>query len=178
MHRTIPVFAAAIMLAACAAPAGERPAAPPPATMIGEIPATQPFVTVTTADGSASVDVPDGWIRTAGGSSLLFTSGFDSVAVDTSATPRAPTAESVTAEAVPLLRTTNDHFILGSVTAAGPAIRVTYQAQPASAPPVIVSVERYEFWRARHDLVLTLSGPSGARNDAAWRRIVESVRWR
>ncbi|TNC26885.1 hypothetical protein [Amycolatopsis alkalitolerans] len=179
----VSVTAAVAVLGACAAPPGEPAAVPPPTSAIGAIPANQPYVTVQTADGAASVDVPEGWLRTAGGSSLLFTSGFDSVAVDTSATTRAPSVDSVTAEVVPVLRTTNDRFVLGSVTAAGtgagPAIRVTYQAQATSAPsPVLLGVERYEFWRAGHQVTLTLSSPLGADNEAAWRRIVESLRWR
>lgn len=184
MHQTIRTavaVAAVTALAACAAPAEQKAATPPPTVAIGTIPPTQVYVSVTTADGSAALSVPQDWARTAGGSSLLFTSGFDSVAIDTATAPTAPTVAAATAEVVPLLEATNDGFVLGSVQQVGPAIVVTYLARstpaPDTGPPVTLAVARYEFWHAKHDLVLTLSSPQGADNTAAWQKIVDSLHW-
>jgi hypothetical protein len=39
------------------------------------------------------------------------------------------------------------------------------------------SVERYAFWHAGQQVVLTLSGPRGADNVDPWRTITDSLRW-
>jgi hypothetical protein len=38
-------------------------------------------------------------------------------------------------------------------------------------------VERYEFWRGDHEVVLTLSAPHGADNVDPWRTVTDSFRW-
>lgn len=58
---------------------------------------------------------------------------------------------------------------------------ITYEA--LSAPDSVTgkttadAVERYEFWKAGRELILTLSGPRGADNVDPWHRISDSVRW-
>lgn len=178
---------AAAALAACAGPATpQRPMATAPSPAIGTIPAEQSYVPVTTADGSATVAVPRGWTRTAGGASLLLTSGFDSVAIDTAVETDPPTVKSTLDDVLPTLRAINDNFVPGDVrtvdTPAGPAVLCSYNAdsQPGltPGPRVTLSFERYELWRLGHDVVLTLSSPAGVDNTAAWHTIVDSVRWR
>jgi hypothetical protein len=38
-------------------------------------------------------------------------------------------------------------------------------------------VERYEFWRAGREVVLTLAGPVDADNVDPWRTVSDSLRW-
>ena len=39
------------------------------------------------------------------------------------------------------------------------------------------AVERYEFWKAGTEVVLTLSGPQGADNVDPWRIVTDSFGW-
>ena len=59
---------------------------------------------------------------------------------------------------------------------------ITYQG---TSPPNPVTgkigtdaIERYEFWRDGHEVILTLSGPVGADNVDPWRTITDSLQWR
>ncbi|TVT24324.1 hypothetical protein LWP59_13355 [Amycolatopsis acidiphila] len=133
---------------------------------------------------SVTVRIPAGWTRTEGGSSALFTSGFDSVAVDTLSTPQAPTTASARTFDVPELQTTSNGFVLGQIATAarpaGTAVLVTYEALSplaTSSQPVVEAVERYQFWRGTHEAILTLSSPAGTANAGAWRTITDSLRW-
>jgi hypothetical protein len=42
----------------------------------------------------------------------------------------------------------------------------------------VEAVERYEFWRAGHEVVLTLSAPVGSDNVDPWRKVTDSFAWR
>ena len=63
----------------------------------------------------------------------------------------------------------------------GPVLLVTYQATaPANevtGKSGVDAVERYEFWRDGHEVILTLSGPLGADNVDPWRTITDSLQW-
>ena len=51
-------------------------------------------------------------------------------------------------------------------------------ADPVTGKVVHDAVERYEFWRAGTEAILTLSGPVGADNVDPWRIVTDSFRWR
>jgi hypothetical protein len=64
---------------------------------------------------------------------------------------------------------------------AGSATRITYLAQSAADPVTGKvrrnAVERYVFFHAGRDVVLTLTGPDGADNVDPWKIVTNSLRW-
>jgi hypothetical protein len=65
--------------------------------------------------------------------------------------------------------------------AAGPAVHITYKADAAPDPVtgkvVHDDVERYEFWLAGSEAVITLSSPQGSDNVDPWRVVTDSFSW-
>lgn len=137
------------------------------------------------AGAGFTVSVPQGWARSSAGSATVFTDKFNSVRLDSQAEPAAPDAASATAREVPALQAATPGFVLGKVTTvtrpAGPAVLITYRAasapDPVTGKSVTEDVQRYEFWRAGREAVLTLSGPQGADNGDPWQKITSSFRW-
>jgi hypothetical protein len=75
---------------------------------------------------------------------------------------------------------------LGKVTTArrkaGPVVVVSYRVDSAPDPVtgkvLREDVERYEFWRAGTEAILTLSAPVGSDNVDPWRRVTDSFAWK
>lgn len=151
----------------------------------GDIPDNQVFVPYTAADGTYRVSVPEGWARSADGAAVVFTDKFNSVRIETTARASAPDVASVTADELPGLAAATPGYQPGQVSAltrkGGPAVLATYTAtsppDPVTGKSVTSAVERYEFWRAGQELVVTLSGPQGADNVDPWRIVSDSVAW-
>jgi len=166
------------------------PASPTPASgapevnAAGDIPDTQAFVAYTPAAGGFSVKVPEGWARTDGPPGVTFTDKFNSVGVTTVDAPTAPTVASAQA-ALPAIRSAVSNYEAGKVSAvtrtAGPGVLVTYRADSAvnavTGKVIRLDVERYEFWKAGKQVVLTLSSPQGSDNVDPWRTVTDSLRW-
>lgn len=169
---------------ATATASGQADPNAPEVNAAGDIPDNQVFVPYTATDGSFVVSVPEGWARTSDGSAAVFSDKFNSVRIDAAARATAPDLASARASELPQLSSTPG-FHAGDVQSvqppAGPAVLITYQA--ASGPDLVTgktvtqSVERYEFWRAGRQVVLTLSGPKGADNVDPWRKVTDSFRW-
>ncbi|MGH3845956.1 MAG: hypothetical protein ACRDS0_31730, partial [Pseudonocardiaceae bacterium] len=142
----------------------------PEVNPLGDIPDNQVYVPYAAPEGLFTVQIPQGWARTGVGSAVVFTDKFNSVRIDTGPRPTAPDVASATAREVPQLRGSVPGFVAGQVRmvtrSAGPVVLITYQA--SSAPNAVTgksvtdAVERYEFWRAGQEVVLTLSAPRGA----------------
>jgi hypothetical protein len=151
----------------------------------GDIPDNQVFVPFNDASRTFTVSVPEGWARADNGAGASFTDKYNAVRIDRVAAPVAPTMESARATDVPAILQAASNAAIGSVTAvrraAGPAVLITYQADsPVNAVTGKVArldVERYEFWNAGTEAVLTLSGPVGADNVDPWRTVTDSLRW-
>lgn len=171
-------------------PTGAQPglstlASTPETNPPGDIPDSQAFVPFTTPDGVAKLTVPEGWAQSADGGGIVFTDKLLSVRIETKAAASAPTVESATAADVPQLRSSVSHFQPGKVTAdtrtAGPVVVITYGAasapNPVTGKTVAQDVQRYLYWRGGHELVLTLSAPTGTDTVDAWRTITDSVSW-
>jgi hypothetical protein len=155
----------------------------------GDIPDTQAFVDYTPTQGGYTVQVPEGWARTdggtgAGGASALFTDKYNSIRIDTAAAPTAPTVASGQAE-LTTIGSAATGFTPGKVTTeqrkAGSTVLITYQADslPNSVTGKVVSqdVQRYEFWNNGKQVTLTLSAPVGSDNVDPWRTVTDSFRW-
>jgi len=152
----------------------------------GDIPDNQVFVAYTDAAGRFTVQVPEGWSRTsAADGSIWFTDNFNAIDLSETQTPNAPSEQSAIATELPALQSTTGGFEFHNVTTvqrrAGPAVVVAYRATSApnavTGKTVVLAVERYEFWAAGNEVVVTVSGPVNADNVDPWRTVTDSFAW-
>jgi len=151
----------------------------------GDIPDNQAYVRFAVPGAAASVKVPEGWSRVTSPSAVLFTDKLNSIRIETKKASAPLTVASVRQKEIPRLARTVPGFAPGPVTEvtrhAGKAIRIDYLASAAPNPvtgkKVADAVERYVFFHAGRDLVLTVSGPKGADNVDPWRIVTSSVRF-
>jgi hypothetical protein len=195
--RGVIVLAAAGLLAtACSSSSGSSTASPsnpasPPASgpagtespPPGDIPDSTVYVPYRPASGQYEVKVPEGWARTVTSSAVSFTDKLNTITIQ-AATAAAPTLASARASEVPKIQSAVQGFTLtdvSSVTRAGPVILIRYTADsvpdPVTGKVYKDAVERYEFYRGGTEMVITLSGPSGADNVDPWRTVTNSFRW-
>lgn len=151
----------------------------------GDIPDNQAFVPYVDPGKSFTVTVPEGWARTSSGAGALFTDKYNSVGIDAKATATVPTVASAEATDVPAIGAAAKGFHPGKVSMvnrkAGPAVLITYQADSAPNPVTgkvaVEEVERYEFWKSGHEVILTLAAPVGSDNVDPWRTVTDSFTW-
>ena len=151
----------------------------------GDIPDNQVYVAYTVPSGRFSVKVPEGWARSESSGAVTFSDHFNAVRLETTPASAAPTVASARGAEVPTIQTQCAHVTIESVTTvqrtAGQAILITYQAySPRNAVTgrsVRLAVERYEFWRAGTEAILTLSGAVGADNVDPWRTVTNAFQW-
>jgi hypothetical protein len=198
-------FAAAgllVVLGACgsssspaAAPTSSSAASGPPTSgaapaqevsPAGDIPDNQVFVAFTPPAGGYSLKVPEGWARTEAAGITTFTDKFNSIRLEAVPLPVAPTVASAQQNEVPAIRAGVAHYQAGKVStvrrSSGPAVLITYGADGApnavTSKVVALDVERYEFWKAGTEVVVTLSAPHGADNVDPWRIVTDSFAWK
>ena len=219
------VFAiAATTLAACGGAGGRSAGAPspsgslagPPSTTSPRVPREQPlpvesnppgdipdstvFVPFRVDGGRIALRVPEGWARTASGSSVTFSDKLNSVSVSWFTVSAPPTVSAARSRDVPELQRTERAFQLvrivgcasscaipygaGSIDVRLPAGRAVVISYRSNSPPNSVTGKQYrlenlrfEFYKGGEEAVLTLSGPVGSDNVDAWRLIAESLRW-
>jgi hypothetical protein len=157
----------------------------PESNQAGDIPDTQAYVPFPSPSGLFTVSVPEGWAQSAQGAATVFTDKLNAVRIEVQIAPVAPTPESAQRDEVSAIQSSTDGFQFGAATMvqrkAGQAVLVTYRA--TSAPNAVTgkagvdAVERYEFWRDAHEVILTLSGPIDADNVDPWRTITDSLQW-
>jgi hypothetical protein len=152
----------------------------------GDIPDTQVYIPYTDASGSFSLKVPEGWARSEAGGVVSFTDKLNTIRIETTPAPSAPSVDSATRTELAAIQAAVANFENPRVTSvgrkAGPAVLITYRADappdPVTAKVVHDDVERYEFWRNGTEVILTLSGPTGADNVDPWRIVTDSFGWR
>lgn len=167
------------------APSGAVDPNAPEVVEPGDIPDDQVFVTYKWADGSFSVDVPEGWARTNVGGAVTFTDKYNSITITSAASTAAPTVESVTSQGLADV-SSDPTFHLGKVTAvsrkSGSGVLATYEIgstpNPVTGKKALLAVERYVFAHGGHQVVLTLSGAKGADNVDPWRIVTDSLSWK
>ncbi|MFD5536477.1 hypothetical protein ACFWIJ_01130 [Streptomyces sp. NPDC127079] len=168
---------------------GQNQPAPTESNPPGDIPDNQAYVVYRPAGGTFTgftVKVPEGWARTSQGGTTAFTDKLNTVRITAVSASGAPTAGSVTNTVVPRLRSQVAKFSSPKVTEvtrhAGRVVLLTYQGDSAKDPVtgkvVRDSFERYAFYRAGHEVDLTLSGPVKADNVDPWRIVSDSFTWR
>ena len=185
------IIATIAVLAACSSSSskGSSPSSGPnpnatESKVAGDIPDNQAFVPYVDPAKTFTVTVPEGWARTSAGAGTLFTDKYNSVRIDTAATT-APTVASAQATDLPAISAAAKGFHLGKVSMvnrkAGSAVLITYQADSAPNPVTgklaVEAVERYEFWKAGHEVILTLAAPVGSDNVDPWRTVTDSFGW-
>ncbi len=151
----------------------------------GDIPDNQAFVPYTASVDGFSLNVPEGWGRSAIGATTVFADHFNSVSAAATRVATAPTEASVQATEVPALSRDVPNFELVKVETvtrtAGPALLVTYRAgsapDPVTAKRAALDVEQYEFWRNGKLVTLTLSGARGSDNIDPWKKVTNSFAW-
>ncbi|MFE1923347.1 hypothetical protein ACFW91_12345 [Streptomyces asoensis] len=167
---------------------GQNNAAPTESNPPGDIPDNQAFVAYRPSGGSFTgftVKVPEGWARTGQGGTTVFTDKLNTVKI-TAVSAAAPTTGSVTSKVIPQLRSQVPKFAAPKVSEvtrhAGRVVLLTYQGDSAKDPVtgkvVRDAFERYAFYRAGHEVDLTLSGPVNADNVDPWRIVSDSFAWR
>ncbi len=150
----------------------------------GDIPDNAHYVHYVSPDGYR-IDHPEGWAQASAGGAVTFTDKFNSIRVETTAVPTAPSVASAQANEVPALQSSAPCFEAGKVTSvsrkAGPAILITYRANspadPTTGKVVLQDVERYEFWQGGKQATITLSSPKGSDNVDPWRNVTDSFMW-
>jgi hypothetical protein len=151
----------------------------------GDIPDTQAYVPYTPATKLFTVSVPEGWAQTTDGVATVFTDKLNAVRIEMQPALVPLTPDTIRQQELPAVEAASPGYRFGAISAvqrkAGPVFLVTYQA---TSPPNEVTgktgvdaVERYEFWRDGHEVILTLSGPLGADNVDPWRTITDSLQW-
>lgn len=171
--------------AAAAGTGASQAAGAPEPNPAGDIPDNQAYVPYTSLEGSFTVSVPEGWSRTVEGQAVVFTDKLNTVRIETRPRAAAPDVASARAQELPAAQASVPGYQPGQVSmvtrAAGSAVLIAYGAtsapDPVTGKTTADAVERYEFWKAGRELILTLSGPRGADNVDPWRRITDSVRW-
>lgn len=161
---------------------------PAPATEVnppGDIPDSQVFVDYTPPGSRFRVKVPEGWSRSSVGTVVTFSDKLNSVSIQLVPASAPPTVATATSTEVPALARLLSKFTVGEVSDSrrkgGPCIRITYQqdsaADQVTGKVVRDAVERYEFYRAGTEAILTLSGPVTADNVDPWRIVSDSAGW-
>ena len=151
----------------------------------GDIPDNQVYVEYAPPSGGYAVKVPEGWARTASGSSTVFTDHYNTVNLAPSTSAASPTLATVRTNELPALqKSTTGFHELGVRTVprtAGMAVLLTYNAlspsDPVTGKRVLLDVERYEFWRNGKLVSITLSASHGSDNVDPWKNITNSFRW-
>ena len=151
----------------------------------GDIPDTQVFVVFTPPAGGFSVKVPEGWARSSDGSATVFTDKYNAIRIESMAMATAPTIDSVTQTDLALVQQSAKGFVVGKVSVvqrkAGSAVLATYQIEsppnPVTSKFVRLAVERYEFWRTGHAVIITLSSSVGSDNVDPWRTVTDGFGW-
>jgi hypothetical protein len=191
MTRTIllaAVAAIALVAAGCGSSSSPRATSAtgaPDASPSGDIPDNQAYVRYAPRGTAYSVEVPEGWSRTAAGGATVFTDKLNAIRVESRPARRALTVAAARATEVPRLRAAVKGFRPGTVTTvsrrAGSAVRIAYLAtarpNEVTGKAGVDAVERYVFFHGGRQVVLTLSGPRGADNVDPWRIVTDSLRW-
>ena len=150
----------------------------------GDIPDTQNFLTLTAPRVRVSMLYPEGWTVREGSTGVAISDKNNLVRVAVSP-GAAPTGASAQAQLASLARTTPG-LRAGTASAvslkSGPAVKLTYTTQSAPNPvtgrQVKLNVDRYVLGQGGRVAVVDLGTPVGVDNVDAYRRMIESFRWR
>lgn len=152
----------------------------------GDIPDDAVFVDHTAPGSAVHFTVPEGWAKAVSGGVTTFTDKYNSVSIEVRRRASAPTVASAKKEDLPELASTVPNYAPGQVAmvtrAHGSAVHITYLLDSAPNPvtdKVVRDVaERFEFWHAGEEAILTLTGPEHADNVDPWQIVSDSLQWK
>ncbi len=151
----------------------------------GDIPDDAVFVDHAVPGSQVHFTVPEGWAKATSGDVTTFTDKYNSVSIEVRQLATAPTVASAKKVDLAELQSTVPHYAPGEVTlvtrAHGTAVHITYLLDSAPNPvtdKVVRDVaERFEFWHAGEEAILTLTGPEHADNVDPWQIVSDSLQW-
>lgn len=151
----------------------------------GDIPDNQVFVDYKLPGSPVTIKVPEAWPRSVKGGVATFTDHYNSIALQVLPAAQRPTVGSARSVELPALRSQVAKFGLQGVSetqrSAGAVVLAKYLLDSAPNPvtgKVVRDIaERYEFWKAGQEAVLTLTGPQGADNVDPWKLVSDSLHW-
>jgi hypothetical protein len=152
----------------------------------GDIPDDAVFVDHTAPGSKVHFVVPEGWAMAKSGSVTTFTDKYNSISIEVRQRASAPTVSSAPKEDVPELQSSVSNFALRDITKVtrqhGSAVHIAYQldsaANPVTDKVVRDAAERFEFWHAGEEAILTLTGPDNADNVDPWQIVSDSLQWK
>jgi hypothetical protein len=157
----------------------------PESNPLGDIPDNQVYVPYRPADGSFTVQVPEGWARTDLPDGVSFTDKLNTVSVGELTGRPQTNQDTVLGDELAAIAAAGRNVTPGSVETvalpAGQTVHATF-AQDSTPDPVTGRVirddaELFVFWRNGTEVLLTLSGPHGADNVDPWKKISTSFSW-
>lgn len=115
-----------------------------------------------------------------------FTDKYNSVSIEVRQRASAPTVASANKEDVPELQSSVSNFAVGDITMVtrqhGSAVHIAYlldsEPNPVTDKVVRDAAERFEFWHAGQEAILTLTGPENADNVDPWQIVSDSLQWK
>ncbi|WP_191907992.1 hypothetical protein [Nocardioides cynanchi] len=152
----------------------------------GDIPDSAVYVDHVAPGSHVHLTVPEGWAQVTKGGVTTYTDKYNSISIQVLPLAHPPTPSSVRAHEVPQLSRTVTSFHLQGITRVtrqhGSAVHVVYGLDSAPNPvtnKVVRDVaERFDFWHAGQEAVLTLTGPSNADNVDPWQTVSDSLQWK
>lgn len=152
----------------------------------GDIPDNAVFVDHTAPGSRVHFMVPEGWAMARSGPVTTYTDKYNSISIEVRRRAGAPTVATARKEDVPELRSTVSNFALGGITTVtrqhGAAVHIAYlldsPPNPVTDKVVRDAAERFEFWHAGQEAILTLTGPQNADNVDPWQIVSDSLQWK
>lgn len=157
----------------------------PESNPAGDIPDNQAYVAVRDTNAGYTLSVPEGWSQTSDAGAVVFSDKYNVVRIQTRTVSSPPTTASVRSTELPAVAAATRGYTPGPVSTvdrkAGQAILATYKANSATNPVTgkyaVEAVERYVFYRAGREVILTLAAPVGSDNVDPWRKVTDSFGW-
>ena len=152
----------------------------------GDIPDDAVFVDHTARGTHVHFSVPEGWAQTRSGPVTTYTDKYNSVSIEVRQQSKPSTVASAKAHDVPKLQATVSSFQLKDVAPTtrqhGSGIEITYllDSPPNQVTGKVVrdAVERFQFWHAGEEAILSLTGPENADNVDPWQIVSDSLQWK
>jgi hypothetical protein len=177
-----------VALGACSNRSGSSAAAAPDpegASPAGDIPDSQVFVPLASAQGGYALTVPEGWALTASGADVELTFHYDGLSVSLSSAPKQPDVNGLRALQAQKLKAAGENAVIDSVRevsmAGGPAVLMVYesdsQPNPVTHKQVRLENDCCFFYRGGRLAELRMWAPKWADNVDQWQRIANSFRW-
>jgi hypothetical protein len=151
----------------------------------GDIPDNAVFVDHVARGSTVHFTVPEGWARKTTDGVTTYTDKYNSISIEVRPAQHPPTVASARRADVRELRRTVSNFQAGPITEVtrehGKAVELVYlmdsAPNPVTGKVVRDAVERFEFWKAGEEAILSLSGPQGADNVDPWQIVSDSLHW-